>query len=247
MRGFLGTGATFFADLNLLIQLAMGVALLFGWRLARRRQYKAHGLCQSAVLLLNLVMIVVVMLPAFGRQVQPTLPGGLGESYYAVATAHAVLGGAAELLGLYILLVAGTRLLPERVRMKRWRVWMRTELALWWVVLLIGLGTYAVWYLAPESQARVPQAASGPVTVRISNFDFAPREVTVRVGATVEWVNESGRHTVVGDDGSFQSEMLRTGDKFARRFDQPGTYPYYCGFHGDKGGKDMAGAVRVIR
>jgi len=247
MRGFLGTGATFSADLNLLIQLAMGLALLFGWRLARRKQYKAHGLCQSAVLLLNLVMIILVMSPAFRRQVEPSLPDGISEAYYAVATAHAALGGIAELLGLYIVVVAGTSLLPERLRMKRWKLWMRTELALWWVVLLIGVGTYSVWYLAPESQAGKLQAASGRVIARVSNFDFSPRELTVRVGSTVEWAVEGGRHSVVADDGSFKSETLRTGDKFTRTFDQPGTYPYYCGFHGDKGGKDMAGEVKVSR
>lgn len=245
MRGFLGTGATFDADLNLLIQIAMGLALLAGWLLARRKRYTAHGLCQSAVLLLNLVMIILVMSPSFRRQVQPVLPQGLAETYYAVATAHAALGGLAEALGVYIMLVAGTKLIPERLRFKRWKVWMRTELAVWWLVLLLGVGTYLVWYRAPESQAANPQAAVGRVTVKLSNFDFNPKEVTIKRGSTVEWVNEGGRHSVVADDGSFQSPTLKTGEKFEHTFSSSGSYPYYCGFHGDKRGKDMAGVVRV--
>ena len=43
MKGFLGTGATFAADLNLIVQLAMGVALLAGAFLARRKRFSAHG------------------------------------------------------------------------------------------------------------------------------------------------------------------------------------------------------------
>jgi len=42
MRGFLGTGATFSADANLLVQVAMGLALFYGTILARRRRFEAH-------------------------------------------------------------------------------------------------------------------------------------------------------------------------------------------------------------
>ena len=69
MRGFLGTGATFSADLNLLLQVAMGVALVAGALLARRRHYAAHGICQTTVMILNLVTIVWVMGPSFREQV----------------------------------------------------------------------------------------------------------------------------------------------------------------------------------
>ena len=41
--GFLGTGATFAADFNLIVQLLMGVALLLGMILARRRHYRGGG------------------------------------------------------------------------------------------------------------------------------------------------------------------------------------------------------------
>jgi plastocyanin len=83
------------------------------------------------------------------------------------------------------------------------------------------------------------------VTVKISSFKFEPKNLTVAPGTTVEWVNEGGRHSVVADDGSFKSEALKQGDKFEHKFAKAGTFAYHCEFHGDKGGKDMAGKVVV--
>ena len=148
LEGFLGTHASFRADLNLTIQLAMGVALIFGAILARAKRFVAHGICQSAVLVLNLVLISFLMLPSFLSEVLPRLPKRLGKRFYAVATIHGVLGVLAEILGLYIVLVAGTKTLPETWRFNRWKFWMRVELALWWTVLLMGVVTYWIWYVA---------------------------------------------------------------------------------------------------
>jgi uncharacterized membrane protein YozB (DUF420 family) len=146
MNGFLGTPAGMGADLNLTIQVIMGFALIAGAFLARTKRYTAHGACMTAVLLLNLVSIAVVMLPSFGQLVLPRLSSHLHKRYYTVAAVHGVLGSAAELLGLYIAMVAGTKLLPEQWRFKKWKLWMRIELALWMSVLLSGIGTYIVWY-----------------------------------------------------------------------------------------------------
>jgi len=77
------------------------------------------------------------------------VPEGLHKWYFAVATIHALLGLTAELLGIYIVIVAGTRALPQRLRFKDWKLWMRTELMLWSIVVLTGLGTYYAWYIAP--------------------------------------------------------------------------------------------------
>src|SRR5438270_11846917 len=85
IKGFLGTGATFGADLNLVVQLIMGGALIAGARLARQTRYKAHGICQTTVLLLNLFMIGLVMGPSFQQQVKPGLSKGLHKWYYEVA------------------------------------------------------------------------------------------------------------------------------------------------------------------
>jgi uncharacterized membrane protein YozB (DUF420 family) len=151
MKGFLGTWASFPADLNLVIQLAMGVSLIAGALLARAKRYVAHGICQSTVVLLNLVMIAVIMGPPFSERVVPRLSTHLGKRHYAIATLHGALGVIAEMLGLYVLLVAGTNILPPAWRFSRWKLWMRIELALWWLVILMGILTYYVWYVAPRS------------------------------------------------------------------------------------------------
>ena len=149
IKGFLGTGATFAADLNLVVQLVMGAALTAGVLLAKRKYYKAHGICQTTVLILNLLMIGLVMWPTFRQQVRPTLPKVLHKWYFAAPTIHAVLGAAAELLGLYIVVAAGTSILPEWMCFKDWKRWMRAELTLWFIVVLTGMGTYYLWYVAP--------------------------------------------------------------------------------------------------
>ena len=151
MKGFLGTWASFSADLNLLIQIAIGLALLAGAFLARAKRYAAHGLCQAIVLILNLPMIALVMWPSLDARVLPRLSRHFARPHYALAMAHGALGALAELLGLYILLVAGTSILPRAWRFRRWKLWMRIELALWWVVLLLGIGTYYIWYAVPQS------------------------------------------------------------------------------------------------
>ena len=148
-KGFLGTGATFEADLNLVVQVVMGLALIAGSFLAKRKRYAAHGICQTTVLLLNLGMSCLVMWPSFQQQVKPALPERLHKWYFAVATIHGLLGTTAEILGLYIVAVAGTRVLPQFLRFKNWKRWMRTELMLWSIVVLTGVGTYYAWYVAP--------------------------------------------------------------------------------------------------
>src|SRR3984893_6159073 len=100
MKGFLGTGATFGADLNLVVQFIMGVALLAGALLAKQKCFRAHGICQTTVLLLNLLMIGLVMGPSFRQQARPALSKAFHKWYYEVAAIHAVLGITAELLGL---------------------------------------------------------------------------------------------------------------------------------------------------
>jgi len=144
-EGFLGTAAPAYADLTLVLEIAMGVGLLIGALLTRFGFIRQHAWCQSAIVLLNLALIVLTMVFSFRVHVSPKIPVKLGKSYYALATAHATLGSVTEVAGLYILLAAGTSVLPEKFRITKYKAWMRTVLVLWWIVLLLGLATYARW------------------------------------------------------------------------------------------------------
>jgi plastocyanin len=246
--GFLHTGATFAADLNLLVQIGMGVALLAGARLARQRRFRAHGRCQATVMLLNLVMISLVMVPSFRSQVSPNLQKAGSELYYALPALHATLGTIAELLGLYVVLMA-TRapVVPIRFRFTNYRRWMRTTLVLWWVVLALGAGIYLVWYRGEALANQGPEAprAAAVATVTVQNFTFEPKELTVHAGTTVTWNDVGGRHTVESADGFLKSDTLIAGQTYQKRFDTPGVYDYYCGNHGTKSGTGMTGRVVV--
>jgi plastocyanin len=73
---------------------------------------------------------------------------------------------------------------------------------------------------------------SGTVQVEIRNFMFEPRQVKIRSGATVTWINRDDEpHTVVSDPDLFRSGALDTDMSFAFRFDRPGTYHVICSIH----------------
>jgi uncharacterized membrane protein YozB (DUF420 family) len=146
-QGFLGTAAPRVADLILLLEIAMGVGLLTGAWLARVRRFRQHAWCQSVIVLLNLAVIGLMMIPSFRVHVFPRIPGRLGKAYYALATTHAGLGTFTELAALYILLSAGTQVLPGKLRITKYKPWMRSVLVLWWGVLFLGIATYTRWYV----------------------------------------------------------------------------------------------------
>jgi plastocyanin len=115
---------------------------------------------------------------------------------------------------------------------------------MWMLALLLGFATYHVCYAQSAAPPAVAQD-SQKVAVTIDNFKFDPQEVKVAPGTTVVWTDSRGRHTVTSDDGSFDSGTLVAGQSFEHKFEKPGAYPYYCMFHGAKGGKDMSGVVTV--
>jgi uncharacterized membrane protein YozB (DUF420 family) len=148
MEAFFETAAPRAADIVLVLEMAMGVGLLVGAGLARKGRFRQHAWCQSAIVLLNLAVVAVMMIPSFRVHVLPRVPARLGKAYYALATTHAAIGTVTELAGLYILLSAGTSVLPEQLRITKYKLWMRSVLVLWWAVLLLGLATYTRWYVA---------------------------------------------------------------------------------------------------
>jgi plastocyanin len=108
-----------------------------------------------------------------------------------------------------------------------------------------GLGGYVYQKLGGDIAVVQGAEAATPTRIVIKGFAFEPKKVTVPVGTEIEWVDESGRHSVKADDGSFDSGILTAGGTFKHRFESKGVFRYYCEFHGAPHGKDMSGEVTV--
>jgi plastocyanin len=220
------------------LEATMALGLVVGAVLARRRRFRLHGWLQGAIVTLNALLIAFVMIPSFYRYF------GSRTADTRVVLVHAIAGSIAELLGLYVVLCAGLGWLPARFRFTNYKPWMRVTLAAWLVAF--GLGAWTYQKLNGGSAAPGPPASSGSnARITVKNFGFDPAELTVPAGTEVEWTDVAGRHNVQADDGSFKSDTLAAGGTFRHRFDQPGVYRYFCEFHGEAGGHDMAGVVKV--
>ena len=103
------------------------------------------------------------------------------------------------------------------------------------------LATLLAAPVAPSSASAAMRET--PSTVAIGNFTFDPPALTVPVGATVTWVNRDDiPHTATSATGLFGSPALDTDEHFAFRFDQPGSYRYFCKLH-----PHMSGTIEVTR
>ena len=73
---------------------------------------------------------------------------------------------------------------------------------------------------------------AGNAEVKIDNFSFAPKAITVPVGTTVTWTNRDDiPHNVVSTEKKFSSQVLDTDQTFSFHFQSPGSYPYFCKIH----------------
>jgi len=113
------------------------------------------------------------MWPSFQYTVLPHVHKRWYLAYYMWPIAHGALGAFAELFGIYIALVAGTNLLPAKLKFHRWKFWMRFELALWWLVLLMGLGTYSL-LVHRHSAALAPFSEVGNIGVKRTEGGTGP-------------------------------------------------------------------------
>jgi len=95
---------------------------------------------------------------------------------------------------------------------------------------------------AEVASATLASISSGNVfDIEISGFTFVQNTVTIKIGDTVNWINQDGAtHTIVADDDSFKSSSLKNGNSFSHTFGIAGTYTYHCGIH-----SSMTGSVIV--
>ncbi len=232
--GFLGTGATLGADLNLLAYVLILVPLmLIGFYFARGKKFRNHKYVMTTITLANWVLIASIMAVSFNNNVSPGVPDRLKDSFFLSPTVHAAIALTAQILASYLVLrMWFEKRLPSWVMIKNFKPWMRLTLVLWLTAATLGIITYSIWYLKDEAPADVKENE-----VSLQNLSFNPQNLTVLVGTEVKWTNnESMPHTVTFDDGSVDSGQLLKGDTFRYRFETPGTYPIHCAYHGAPGG-----------
>lgn len=83
-----------------------------------------------------------------------------------------------------------------------------------------------------DSSRDVAVQGTAVETIDIENFAYAPGNLRVPVGATVTWINrDSAPHSATGQDGSWDTGLLKQGERAALAFDAPGTFEYYCTVH----------------
>lgn len=115
------------------------------------------------------------------------------------------------------------------------------------VLTVVGIGSSAAC-----SDGDTPEASGvGPrsdtetaVPVMLERSRFSPDELTVDPGVVVRFENlDAFDHTITASPDSaltFDSGDLDRGDVFEQRFDEPGTYDYFCEIH-----PTMRGTVTV--
>jgi uncharacterized membrane protein YozB (DUF420 family) len=147
--GILGTQASLASDLSLLAYLLLLVPLmLLGYFFARRRLYAPHHkLTMTLIVVLNWVLIALVMAVSYRDGVAPYLSTGLSDPRVLLPTLHLIIGGIAQILGTYLVLrMWFENRLPEWVKVKRIKRYMRLTLALWLVTAALGVVIYLTFY-----------------------------------------------------------------------------------------------------
>lgn len=143
--GFLGSRAPMLSDLALVLVVLSAALMTTGWQLARHQRFGVHRWVQTSGVILNTLVVVLVMLNSFLKNVLPGIPAQLGQPYYAVTTPHALVGASAVLLGCFIVLRANG-LMPERLRFQNYKKFMRTAYALYMLATALGVTVYFVSY-----------------------------------------------------------------------------------------------------
>lgn len=109
-------------------------------------------------------------------------------------------------------------------------------------VVVVGIAAVAMSCGGSSSGITNPAPPAGGVNIVIQDFKFSPAVDTIKVGTTVQWVNDGpSEHSTTSDIGLWNSQGLTppsgmntysaANGTFSFTFTQAGTYTYHCMFH----------------
>jgi len=70
-------------------------------------------------------------------------------------------------------------------------------------------------------------------TIEITTSGFSPKELTIKKGDIVKWINKDNlSHTITSDTGNeLGSSSLISNEAYSHKFNFDGTYNYHCTLH----------------
>ncbi|MGH7524236.1 MAG: cupredoxin domain-containing protein [Gemmatimonadales bacterium] len=84
----------------------------------------------------------------------------------------------------------------------------------------------------PLAPIGMDPGGTGDTTVQIANFAFAPQNITVHLGAVLEWTNTDPTiHTVTSDDNTFDSNVINPDGRYRLTTTRIGVFRYFCRIH----------------
>lgn len=118
------------------------------------------------------------------------------------------------------------------------------------VVAMALIGVIALVSCGGADAAEVLEGENVTLQMFDNRYDYG--EVHVPVGGSVEFLG-AGRnpHNAVAADGSWSTENvfgnleMYEGDSAVITFDEPGTYVFFCTFHGNASGAGMSATLVV--
>lgn len=144
--GFLGTKAPLRSDVTLILILITAALFTIGRRLALNKQFEAHRWVQTVTATLNAIVVLLAMVTVFVVYILPGIPGKLLQGSYGVTTVHGLVGAIGLILGIFIVL-RGNNLVPQSLRFKNYKLFMRTSYALYMFATLLGVVVYIMAYI----------------------------------------------------------------------------------------------------
>jgi len=103
----------------------------------------------------------------------------------------------------------------------------------------LGAGAPAGSAITPPKAVKSPAVSVVESKIRLKNFAFVPKNITIKAGTKVIWTNDdTAIHTVNSD--LFDSPRLAQGDSFEYVYQTKGVYRYTCDLH-----RGMEGQIKV--
>jgi plastocyanin len=97
------------------------------------------------------------------------------------------------------------------------------------IIVLLLIMTHYAHAVSNRVAKSDKDTQSKVVVIKMEGYHFKPDKITIEPGTTVEWIN-TGKivHTVTDDNDTWDSGGVKPGEKFSHRFDEKGTFKYYC-------------------